>query len=287
MHVLVTGSSGVVGETIIKNLNNKYFKYGTFRKNKPKEIHKNIKLIKTNFSNLTKLPVKCDIIIHCAADSPENNPDKLTLKKNNINITKKIIDYADLKNVKIIFFMSSMAVYGRITNKLVDETIKFNDQSSYGSSKEICENLIINWSKKSKKKYIIFRLPGVVGKNSSRNFISETFKKIINNKKITISNPDSYFNNIIHAKNLSDFINYNIKNLSLIKNNIFNIASKNPIKIKSLIGIIYKQLNKKKNLHFIGSNNQSFLINYKKIKYYGFNDISVKKSLIKYISDNI
>ena len=161
-----------------------------------------------------------------------------------------------------------------------------NCRNLYGASKEICEKLILKWSKISHNNYIIFRLPGVVGESSSRNFISETLKKINKNITINVSNPNAYFNNIVHAETLADFINYNINNNNKIKNNIFNIASKNPIKMKNIIDLLYKKLNKKKKVNWIEDQSYSFLINYKKIKNFGFRDISVKDCLIKFIEDN-
>ena len=285
MHILVTGAGGVVGKTIIQKLNKNFKIYGTYRSNKP-HIHNSIKLIKSNLKKLTNLPLKCDVIIHCAADSPENLNDMSTLKKNNINSTKLILKYAYLKNVELIIFMSSMSVYGTINKKLVNENTIFNDQNIYGASKEICESLIINWSKNAKKKYIIFRLPGVVGENSSRNFISETYKNIINDKTLKVSNPNSYFNNIIHAETLSKFINKNLKNINIIKNNIFNIASKNPIMMKNIVKLLYKKLNKNQKIQWVDNPSTPFLINYNKIKSFGFKDISVKNSLLKFIKEN-
>ena len=49
---------------------------------------------------------------------------------------------------------------------------------------------------------LFFRLPGVVGKNSSHNFLSNLMKKIKKNQNLIVYNPKAMFNNLIHVKNL-------------------------------------------------------------------------------------
>jgi UDP-glucose 4-epimerase len=287
MKILITGGSGFIGSNIANYLNKKFDIVITYRKILPKIKNSKIKIIKSNLSNTLKLPKKCDAIIHCAADSPEHSPDKKLMKINNINCTNKLLEYATKKNVKIFFFMSSMSVYGKINSKKVSELTKTNNKDFYGYSKYICEKNIIKWSAINSKPSIIFRLPGIVGHNSKRNFLSETLIKIMNDKKITVKNPNSLFNNVVYVETISDFIENMLTQNKKISTQIFTLGSKNPIKIKNVIRFIYKLLNKEEKIEWLKNDNNSFLINYNKIKSFGFKDMSVKDCLKKFVIDNI
>ena len=50
--------------------------------------------------------------------------------------------------------------------------------------------------------------------------------------------------------------------------------------------MLYKSLNKKDNFICLPANGKSFLINYNKIKSYGYKELSVKESILKFIKDN-
>ena len=72
--------------------------------------------------------------------------------------------------------------------------------------KKKMENYLINFSKNKNYIPIIFRLPGIVGKNSKNNFISSVIKNAKNKKEVRFSNPEFKFNNLIHVKNIAEII---------------------------------------------------------------------------------
>jgi dTDP-4-dehydrorhamnose reductase len=127
-------------------------------------------------------------------------------------------------------------------------------------------------------------LPGVVGKDSKYNFLSNTLKKIKNNQPITISNINSKFNNIVHINNLKEIIYQSIKKEK--SSQIYNLSSIKPIKIKPIINLFYEKLRKEKNYTITKSKSSSFIICKKKISKNGYKLYSTKKSIIEFIKIN-
>ena len=130
-------------------------------------------------------------------------------------------------------------------------------------------------------------MPGVVGRNSHSNLISNLFKKIINKEKnISIYNKNSNFNNIIHVDEICDFILFIIKRKF---KNIFYLlllSSKYPIKFLNVVKLIAEIKNKKINLIYKKSEKKSFLIKNDYAKKIGFKPLSVKKTIEKFCKGN-
>ena len=129
------------------------------------------------------------------------------------------------------------------------------------------------------------RLPGVVGKNSKYNFISNIAEDIKKNKNIELSKPNFKFNNIIHIKTLIKFIELILK-LKKKKYYIFNLGSEKPIKIKKILDLMIKNINKNyKKLIFYKRGNKPFQINFNYAKKIGYKANSVENEIKYYIKD--
>ncbi len=97
--ILLTGASGFIGKNIIDILQKKNFIIYCFVR-KQKKNTKKIKYIKHDLLNYIKFDKTCDVIIHCSAKSPEKDKFNYTDYRNNILITKNLIEYSK-KNKKI------------------------------------------------------------------------------------------------------------------------------------------------------------------------------------------
>ena len=220
-NILLTGSEGFIGSNVKSILvKNKFKVYCLVRKKKKNS--KNIFYIKKNFLNK-----KCDVVIHCAAKSPENNKFHRNDYNENISITKKIIKYSLKYKPKKIIFLSSLSVHGKIISKKVNENTKILNPDLYGKSKLFCEKMLKKLS--DKVSIVSIRLPGVIGKYSVRNWLTLILMKIKNNQSVDIYNLDQKFNNLIHVKELSLFIHKLINHEFNGYHNLY-LGTKNPIK---------------------------------------------------------
>ena len=283
--ILVTGSAGFIGSHILTNIDKNFFIiYATYRFNKPKKILKHVKYIKSDLANFNKFPKQCEIIIHCASEVPAKCDDKKKLLKINTNAGIEIINYCIKSNVKKFINISSMAVYGRITGRYVDENTLLKKQNYYGKSKSIIELLVKKWSKEFIASAFSLRLPGIIGKGSHSNFISNIQKNIDSNLAVSAINPNSKFNNVVHIDTLCEFINKLIINNN-VGYEVFTLGSTESISIKELLKYIFFLNGKKQSIVWKKNkfHDTPFTIKYKNSLKYGFNPLAVKETLKKYI----
>ena len=101
--ILITGSSGLIGSVIIKNLGNKYEFSGLDIK--PNKNYPELKTF-TNSNNLNSiLPAfkNIDTVIHLAANVSEATEWDLVLN-NNIILTKNIYEASKINNIRSLSF---------------------------------------------------------------------------------------------------------------------------------------------------------------------------------------
>lgn len=270
MNILITGTGTMIGNSIANFLHNRGYKLiCTYNKNFPKNLKKkNIRILKLDLKYPKKLKkINFDIIIHCAAAIPGySSMKKKEIYKTNVSSFQKILDNSN--NLKKIVLLSTMSIYGEIKKPYVRETDTPNSPDMYGLSKIKMEKDLIKFYKKNLSlSYLVLRLPGVLGKNGDRNFLCKTLKKIKMNENINISTPNALFNNCIHTDVISDIIYKYVsdKNLKL-KNSIFNLGSKKPIKFKNVINRICKNFNYTGKITFVKSKKKPFLVDISKIK---------------------
>ena len=111
--------------------------------------------------------------------------------------------------------------------------------TSYAKSKYKSEKYLESLKKKDYPfEKIILRLPGIIGKDNHKNFISNLTKDIISKKKLSYYGGDNLFNNIFHIDTLVNLLKKLI-NKGIKKNfDIINIGSNNPIKINKVVELL-------------------------------------------------
>jgi nucleoside-diphosphate-sugar epimerase len=281
VNIFITGASGFVGSRLAQYFSKKNFIICNYY-NRKINI-KNVKKINIDITKKIKIKENIDVIIHCASKTPVNCRVDKTIFDSNIIMMKNLIKLAKEKKVKNFIFLSSVSAFGKIKKAILLEKDQSRKLNIYGKSKIVCENLLYNnFKKNSFCNFLSIRLPGTVGLGSHGNFISETTKKILEDKKIKVSNKNSYFNNIIFIKDLFNFIKNFISQKKKINYKFVNIASKNKIKIKDVIDLLYRSLKRKKNIQWINSNEMSFYIDFRNALKCGFRPKSVKNSIINY-----
>jgi nucleoside-diphosphate-sugar epimerase len=285
MNILITGVGGYIGTYLFQNLRYKNI-YGTYNNSSISWIKNKKNLFKADLSK--KINIKnfetLDLVIHCASKSPFH---KETIKnyKKNILITKNIIIFSKLNNIKNIIFLSTNSIYENINLNKISEEKKSSKIGLYAKSKIKSEKLFINWSKENNTNLIILRLPGVIGVHSDNTFITKINKAIKNDQVIFINNLQEKFNNVINIETLKLIIKKII--LSKLENKIFNIASNNPMKIINVIKLFEKKYGKKINYINKKLKTNKFIIDASKIKKKGIILPKVSSVITKYIKSNL
>ena len=267
MRVLITGSNGVVGKEIA-NLLGKDKKYKLFLlTNKITKIKK--KQVKRYYQDLTK-PInynfKIDVIIHCAHKNPlslsGNSPKKIY--QTNMQITKNIINFANKKNIRKFFFLSSTAIYGSIKSKILYEDYKTLNPNLYGKSKILSEKLLCK--RNNKFKAICLRIPGVFVSDLTRDqpLIMSIISKIIKNQDLYVYNSKKKFNNIVDPYEIVKFIKGVIN--TEVQSNVYNFSASKPITFINLINLIKKTFKSKSKIIKQNLGKSTFIISNQKIR---------------------
>lgn len=163
--VLLTGSSGFLGKTILKKFNNNYEVFCLSRTfgDYIVSLEKEIPVFDQPF----------ELIIHAAGKAhsiPKTEINKKQFYEVNVLGTNNLL--AGLEKVglpKQFVFISSVSVYGQDFGDKINEGHSLEAKDAYGLSKIQAESLIKEWCEKHNIICTILRLPLLVGENAPGN----------------------------------------------------------------------------------------------------------------------
>ena len=177
MRVLVTGGSGFLGKSISDFFSKNGHEIIIFDKCEPQNLLDNQSFVEGDLfdeKSLDQALKNVDIVLHFAAqadiDYSEENPEE-NLENNiqgTINLLKKVKDL----NLKRFFFSSSVYVNSK-------------HGSFYGVSKQCCEKIIEEYSRRYGLDFTILRYGSLYGPNANEfNSISSIIESALSSKSI-------------------------------------------------------------------------------------------------------
>jgi len=235
----LTGSTGVIGKKLRKNLP---FKFYNFRGNIT-----NLKTVKKWVNGKD-----FDLIIHLAAIVPTRKVNKNYLKAKKVNIkgTENLINALLKKKIKPkwFFFASTSHVYGIGKKyKKLREKNKTHPTNKYGITKKISEDIIKKKLKKSKIQFCIGRIFSVTDTTQKPPYLIPSLEKKIKKSKNTLLLKDlNHFRDFITTNNISSAIKILYKKK---KTGVFNIGSGKYFFLKDIAQLIAKKYKKKVKYH--------------------------------------
>lgn len=181
----------------------------------------------TSFKNI---PRGVDAIVHIAAANTGTS-EHLTVV--NGDGTRLLIEAAKTLEIGKIIHISSMSVYGTVTDRIVRADTPIRHSTSYGSSKRAAEcYLNAAWPH---VKAVSIRSPAIIGPDARRNFLA-TLRDMMEKQVPTVElkNPDFLFNNLIHTESFSEFLVVLLRQ-GLETYSAFPIAAINSIPLKDVV----------------------------------------------------
>lgn len=180
MKVLVTGTSGFVGQHLVDELKQQKIEYVCIgRQLSNHDIDEFYVVTDLNDATAWQEPmIGCDIVIHLAArvhmmkEKSRNPLDEF--RKVNVNGTLTLAKQAAKSGVKRFIYVSTVKVNGESTDLEAPfkETDKTNPQDTYGISKFEAEQGLLKLAQQTEMKVVIIRPPLVYGSGVKANFFS-------------------------------------------------------------------------------------------------------------------
>ncbi len=226
---LILAGSGYLGESIIAEYN---IIKNTFNiielcrsiKNRGPEV----KTIQIDFDKSTDdmSYVERSVIVYMAP------PDTLSLKDTRLN---KFLNNISNYKVKKLIYISTSGVYGNCNGNIVNEENKINPLTDRAKRRADAEIQIQKFCMRKNISGIIFRVPGIYGRNRLP-------VKRIKERDPLINIEESRTTNLIHVSDLTRLV---IKALNLTnkKTEIINVSDGKAVKTTRYYEIIYKALN--------------------------------------------
>jgi len=226
---LILAGSGYLGESIIAEYN---IIKNTFNiielcrsiKNRRPEV----KTIQIDFDKSTNdmSYVERSVIVYMAP------PDTLSLKDTRLN---KFLNNISNYKVKKLIYISTSGVYGNCNGNIVNEENKINPLTDRAKRRADAETQIQKFCMRKNISGIIFRVPGIYGRNRLP-------VKRIKERDPLINIEESRTTNLIHVSDLTRLV---IKALNLTnkKTEIINVSDGKAVKTTRYYEIIYKALN--------------------------------------------
>lgn len=257
-NVLLTGSTGFIGKSFKKNFKKKKNLF-FLEKNNSNSIKKISLLNKEKFLKFVKKN-NIDTIIHLAwYGIPKFNKKNFNI---NLQLTKKLVQYSNLTNIKKIFISGSCFEYGNVQGE-IDENQKLNfKKNTLGDYKNTIRKYII---KNSNKKIFWGRVFYAYGPyQRSGSLIPAAIKSLKENKGFDLKKPFDA-RDYIHVDDVSAAIILIIKKG---KPGIYNIGSGIPVLNYNIVEDLFHKFGRKLNYKNLFSQNlkvDSFWSNSKKL----------------------
>tara|TARA_B100000989_G_scaffold296008_1_gene278300 strand:- start:850 stop:1848 length:999 start_codon:yes stop_codon:yes gene_type:complete len=260
--ILVTGSEGFIGSHLVELLLSKGFKVRAFVFYNSFNSKGWLDYIKPNrnlefffgdirdYENINNAIIGCDIVIHLAAliSIPYSFHSSNSFVETNIKGTLNILNSSRKNNIKKIIITSTSEIFGTCKVSPMSENHPINPQSPYAASKVGADQLAKSFFYTYKSPVIILRPFNTFGpRQSLRAIIPTVITQILKNKnnKIKLGNIDTYRDFNLVTDIVNAFLNAVLSNKKEIYGQEYNIGSGVLIKIKDIVKIVEKKLNKK------------------------------------------
>lgn len=226
-----------------------------------------------------RFPCDYDAVVHSAAHaSAVDSPDAHVV--HNLLALRHLLAHATRQPGRTLVFLSSLSVYGTISDPLVDEHTAVCDPGSYGASKLLGEMLLKEAAPKIAS--IALRLPGIIGPGAHAPWLARTLTAARAGRPITIYSPATLFNNVVHVDDLGVFI---CRLLSVPRTgfDIVTLGAAEPRPVREVVETMLAELGHTPELRFVEPPRQPFIVSIQKaVADYGYAPRSVLQSVKRF-----
>jgi UDP-glucose 4-epimerase len=268
--ILITGGAGYIGSVAAELLEKKGHKViiiDDLSEGKRGAISTNSIFYQSNFGDINTLEGifkehKIDFVFHFAASAnvPDSVVNPLRYYENNVTNTISLLKMMIRFDVKNIIFSSTAAVFGEPVYTPIDEKHILNPVNPYGMSKLVVENILSDFSKAYKLKFIAFRYFCAAGSTidhgESRDFETHLIPVVLDqilNKRDYVTVFGNNFNtqdgtgvrDFIHVEDIAIAHILAMENFDRVSDKFINLGNGKGYSVLEVIKAAEKYLNKK------------------------------------------
>ena len=291
MRVLVTGAGGFAGGHLARRLASDGFDVVALTRKsavQPPEsafAARHFSVLEADLTSGRNLPADCDAIIHTAATSPWSGVTVDDMVRDNVCASQRLIRHAIGTGVKSFIFYSSMSAFGRITASVANESLPIVDPDPYGATKLLSEQMLADAS--CELNSIALRLPGVIGRASRRNWLSESFRTLKASKPLTYRNPDAAFNNAVHEQDLSQLIGHLLES-GVSGHDMIVLGADSQMPVGAIVDRMVETTNSASVVEVQKNTRPSFTIDSSKARNsHGYDPMPIETMIEQYIQENL
>lgn len=241
MRILITGSSGLIGSRLYKDLKEKYDVLPTDIKGND-SAYLDITSYQSVIDTLDYF--KPDIVIHLAAKVagiPSLKDPKGYYFTNIIGTINVLEAMRQLKIKNLIFFSSWSSLGSKIKLPITEKTLQLAE-NPYGVSKICCEYIIKNYSRLYGIHVVILRPTMIYGENQlEKNVLQQIVDSMITRKKFQIYGTGEHTREFLYAGDVAKVVSKVIDKFDEIKGKdrckVYILGTENPYSIKRAVEI--------------------------------------------------
>jgi UDP-glucose 4-epimerase len=257
-NILILGGTGFIGRNILEELEGG--DYNIFllsrRKDLTSLVSKRINVVQGSLKDTDLIESiisnhDIEILLHLASNLiPSSSKSQFEEEINNIVLpTFKLLSFISRKNIKLIYFSSGGAIYGKAEGK-INEKNECEPINYHGHSKLLIETHVKLLNKTDNLKYLILRPSNVYGKyqrlESKQGFIAVALGRILSNQDIEIWGDGNTIRDYVDVSDISRVVRILIEDN--IENKIFNLGSGEGHSLIRVVDLLENQLKKSANI---------------------------------------
>jgi nucleoside-diphosphate-sugar epimerase len=181
-----------------------------------------------------------DMVLHLAAALGETKAKTDELVRVNVEGTHRLLESCKKSSVKQILFTSTVDVYGRKRNDVLNEESSLVPTDKYGYSKMLAEHEII----RSGVPYTIFRIATIYGPGFEHSFF-KMFRVVHEGRTAIIGSGQNHLA-LVHVDDVINAIMLAIENPEISIGKIYNVADSTPFTQEELIDLAANMMNMEK-----------------------------------------
>ena len=191
---------------------------------------------------------KPDVLVHLAAlvDAEESTRKPDLYAYVNVYGTSVVVKKALEYNVERVVYISSAAVYGEPKRLPIPEEHPAEPVNPYGATKLAGEHLVRVMCGLARKSYVVLRLFNVYGPRQNPSYagvVVKTLERIAAGKPPIVYGDGMQTRDMVYVRDVVEAIEKAIETQYV--DEVYNIGSGKPVKIKDLINLILELTNKR------------------------------------------